>query len=50
MSKEKIDGGCKTSEVDWPPKRDGEWHHSDYKDVPYQNVFSFYKRISMLSR
>jgi hypothetical protein len=41
---------CKTSEALWPREEDGEpvWHHSDYKDISYQHVFSFYKKIEEL--
>jgi len=36
---------CRTDGSKWPNDRNGEWHHSDYKDVPYQHVYEFYKRI-----
>lgn len=41
---------CKTSEVSWPRKDtyngNREWRHSDYRDIAYQHVYEFYKRIS----
>ncbi|MBU0673438.1 MAG: hypothetical protein KJ950_02190 [Proteobacteria bacterium] len=39
---------CKTRNDLWPrsdPNVGRPWLHSDYKDVPYQHVFSFYKNI-----
>jgi hypothetical protein len=51
MSASRDNKGCKTSEALWP--RDdtfitdvGDWFHSDYKDVPYQHVFNFFKTIN----
>ncbi|NTV15678.1 MAG: hypothetical protein HGA96_17405 [Desulfobulbaceae bacterium] len=38
-------GCCKTDELRWPGVRSGEWHHSDYKDIAYQHVYEFYKKI-----
>jgi hypothetical protein len=48
MSLEKGAGGCKTSEDLWPRKEEGVkvWFHSDYKDIPYQHVYEFYKKIT----
>ena len=46
---------CKTSEALWPRKDTyipnvGDWKHSDYKDVSYQHVFEFYKKIKTLTQ
>jgi hypothetical protein len=48
------DGGCcKTSEGLWPREEryldQRVWKHSDYKDVPYQHAYGFYKKITKLS-
>jgi hypothetical protein len=37
---------CKTSEGSWPSIREGNWWHSDYKDMPYQQVYTFYKNLT----
>ena len=29
----------------WPAKRDGEWHHSDFKEVPYQHTRKLYEKF-----
>jgi hypothetical protein len=43
------DGGCcKTSEGLWPDDRKGEWKHSDYKNISYQHVYEFYRKIKEL--
>jgi hypothetical protein len=53
MSEDSSVGGkcCKTSEDLWPREEDGKgvWFHSDYKDIAYQHVFMFYKKIKELS-
>ncbi|MEN8136762.1 MAG: Ig-like domain-containing protein, partial [Thermodesulfobacteriota bacterium] len=40
---------CKTDETLWPRiktyQNAREWRHSDYKDVSYQHVYKFYKKI-----
>ena len=41
---------CKTNEDDWPNKRDGDWYHSDYKEMPFQQVYKFYKEINNLTK
>lgn len=50
MSADKDNGGCKTSEDLWPLNRKGEWKHSDYKDIPYQHTYGFYKRVLGLTK
>jgi len=42
---------CKTNEAAWPRKMNGigVWYHSDYKDIPYQHVHEFYRKIKELS-
>jgi len=60
MSKLVKDGGCKTNENNWPKKRIEDefvdnsgnivtnakvWYHSDYKDLPYQFTYEFYKKV-----
>jgi len=44
-------GCCKTEELRWPRKENGNlvWFHSDYKDISFQHVFAFYKKIKELS-
>jgi hypothetical protein len=44
---------CKTSEALWPRAsslltNNRDWRHSDYKDVPYQHTFNFFKNIKGL--
>lgn len=53
MSGVRSNGGCcKTSVDSWPRKEDGNlvWFHSDYKDIAYQHVFTFYEKIKELSK
>ena len=43
-------GGCKINEAHWPRdddfiKGNKDWHHSDYKDVPYLFTYPFYQKI-----
>jgi hypothetical protein len=53
MSEDSSEEGkcCKTSEGLWPRPytfilNNRDWKHSDYKDVPYQHTFTFYKTIN----
>ena len=46
LSADKDGKGCKTDEDLWPRadtylNDNGDWKHSDYKDVPYQHVFTW---------
>lgn len=43
-------GGCKANEGSWPRgdgyiDGNGDWWHSDYKDLPYVFVYPFYEKI-----
>jgi hypothetical protein len=42
-------GCCKTNEDLWPKNRNGEWWHSDYKDISHPHTSEFYKKIKMLT-
>jgi hypothetical protein len=48
MSATKENNGCKTNEGSWPDDRKGEWKHSDYKNISYQHVYEFYRKIKEL--
>ena len=34
-----------TDPESWPSKRNGEWHHSDFKEMPYQHVRKLYEKF-----
>jgi len=40
--------GFMTNAKRWPREEQGKavWYHSDYKDVPYQHTYGFYKKIN----
>ena len=39
-----------TETVNWPSKRNGEWHHSDFKEMPYQHVRKLYEKFIELMK
>jgi hypothetical protein len=44
--------GCKTNEIAWPRPQTvllptKEWRHSDYKEISYQHVYEFYRKIKI---